>query len=1102
MLDVLVSHARLYFSCTGPTLDGVIVCPSCGKENPEEARFCLACGSPVAGAAEPPAPAGLSEERKLVTVLFVDVVGSTARAEQLDPEDVKSMLAPYHARAGAELERFGGRVEKFVGDAVLAIFGAPVAYEDDPERAVRAALAIKEGVADLNANDAWLDLHIRIGVHTCEALVMLEARPDQGEWTAAGDVMNTAARLQSSAPTDGILVGQETYNATRGVIEYRDHEAIEAKGKAEPVQVWEVVGVREGERYVATAAAPLVGRERELEQIWGVWELIEQERRPGFAAVVGGPGIGKSRLIAETAARLEERCDVFWGRCLSYGEGITYWPIVEILKQAARITHADDETATSAKLGELLSGLATEDRDELRTMAAAFANLIGVATTPEGTYLAEEIGQAELHWGIRRVLELVAARRPLVLVLEDLHWAEPTLIELIGTLLEGSEGSPMLLLCSARPEAPEAWPALFADGEHRRTVKLEALGAGESEALLAELLREKGLPPEVAARVLENAGGNPLFIEETVSMLSDAGALGDGDADAGSLPVPTSLQALIGSRLDQLAPSGKRVAQQASVIGTVFWPGAVGHLGANGALAPGLSELERRDLVRANRSSTVAGENEYAFKHVLIRDVAYGRVPKGERARLHARFATWTQGLPGGEDELVEIVAYHLEQACLFARAVARPPEPPPIADAVDALIRAAEKSERREGHREAEQFYSRALDVVEEPERELELRLKHSRSLTSLGELRRASEQLVRLADETLAAGRLDLRCAALIALANIDSKQGRASEGREHIVEAQSIATRIGDPVLEIRARYESAVLRAWFEGGDRETIEDLRSGLAIAEELDDLALSIEGHMRLGFLLFNLGKLGESEEHLERCARLARDMGSHRDEARVTFMLAVAKHYRGEPAEARRLSLQALDWLERTADNYFQVQNLRALALYALAADDLEEAEERLKAAVPLALESGGWLVLEIYRLLVETLVRQERVAEARELAEFAARNVPEEDVYARAALLLAEASVAVADGDRDAALSRYPQALLLLEEQRLLIDLAEGRMAFGRALSRFGRDEEAKTQFHRAHEILAPMGARALVAEIERELTGFASPATAAGQRPEAT
>ncbi len=496
----------------------MIVCPSCGKENPEEARFCLACGSPVAEAPAPPAPAGPSEERKLVTVLFVDVVGSTARAEQLDPEDVKSMLAPYHARAGAELERFGGRVEKFVGDAVLAIFGAPIAYEDDPERAVRAALAIKEGVADLNAQDAWLDLHIRIGVHTGEALVMLDARPDQGEWTAAGDVMNTAARLQSSAPTDGILVGQETYNATRGVIEYRDHEPIAAKGKADPVQVWEVVGVLEG-RNVAAAAAPLVGRERELEQIWGVWERIEQARRPGLAAVVGGPGIGKSRLIAETAARLEERCDVFWGRCLSYGEGITYWPIVEILKQAARITHDDDETATSAKLGELLSGLATEDRDELRTMAAALANLIGVATTPEGTYSAEEIGQAELHWGIRRVLELVAARRPLVLVLEDLHWAEPTLIELVAALLEGGEGSPMLLLCSARPEASETWPAFFADGENRSTVELEALGAGASEALLAELLREKGLPPEVAARVLENAGGNPLFIEETVSML-------------------------------------------------------------------------------------------------------------------------------------------------------------------------------------------------------------------------------------------------------------------------------------------------------------------------------------------------------------------------------------------------------------------------------------------------------------------------------------------------------------------------------------------------------------------------------------------------------
>jgi predicted ATPase len=813
--------------------------------------------------------------------------------------------------------------------------------------------------------------------------------------------------------------------------------------------------------------------------------------------VLGPPGIGKSRLVAEVATGLYERSGVLWGKCLSYGEGITYWPVVEILKQAAGITHDDDEPATSAKLGRLLAGLETADRDQLRTMAAALANLIGVPTTPEGTYSAAEIGQAELHWGIRRVVELLAASRPIVLVFEDLHWAEPTLLDLLETLVEGRTEAPYLLLCSARPEVREERPALFSDGETRRLVELDALTTGESAALLAELLQGAGLPARAGARVLENAGGNPLFLEETVRMLSDVGELGDTEAEA--LPVPTSLQALIGSRLDQVRPAGKRVAQQASVIGSVFWPGAVAHLGANGDLAAGLSELERRDLIRVNDPSTVAGEDEFAFKHVLIRDVAYGRVPKGERARLHARAADWTRALPGGDDELVEIVAYHLEQACLFARAVAHAPEAPPVEGAVEALVRAAEKAERREGYREALRFYARALGVVEAPEKELELLLSHSGALRSLGELRRAKEQLLVVADQALASGRIDLRCAALIALTNIDSKQGVASEARASIEEAQSIAQEIGDPWLEVRARYESADLRAWFEGEDHETIEDLRSGLAIAENLGDLSLRIEGHMRLGFLLFNLGALGESEEHLERCAQLSRDVGSHRDEARVTFLLGFAKFYRGAPDEARRLSLNALDWLDRTGDNYFQIQNLRALALYALASNDLDEAEGRLQAAIPLALESGGWLVLETYRLMVETLVRQGRLDEARELADFAAREVPEEDPYARAALLLAQASVAVAEGDRDAALNRYPEALLLLEEQRLLIDLAEGRLTFARALHRFGRHEEARVQFEAARQTLAPMGAHGLIAEMERELTRLALLPTAAEDQP---
>ncbi|MDQ2910215.1 MAG: AAA family ATPase [Actinomycetota bacterium] len=1071
----------------------MVVCQSCGKENPDEARFCLACGTPMAA----PEPAvGPAEERKLITVLFVDVVGSTARAEQLDPEDVRSMLAPYHARARAKLESFGGRVEKFVGDAVLALFGAPVAHEDDPERAVRAAFAIREAIAELNAKDAWLDLHIRVGVHTGEALVMLDARPDQGDWTAAGDVMNTAARLQSAAPTDGILVGELTYRATHEAIEYRDHEPIEAKGKAEPVPVWEAVGVRQRESAAPRAGAPLIGRTQELEQVWELWEQIEKARRPGLATLLGPPGIGKSRLLAELAGRLGERCDVHWGRCLSYGEGITYWPVVEILKHAAGITHDDDESAVSDKLGALLAGLGTSDRDQLRTMAAALANLIGVATTPEGTYSAAEIGQAELHWGIRRVLELLSARRPLVLVLEDLHWAEPTLLDLIEFLGESGAEAPFLLLCSARPEAREARPTLFVSDSSRRTVELEALSADESEALLAGLLREEGLPPGAAARLLENAGGNPLFLEETARMLSDAGELDEGEVE--KLPVPTSLQALIGSRLDQLPASSKRIAQQASVIGSVFWPGAVVHLGANGDLAPGLSDLERRDLIRANVSSSVAGEDEYVFKHVLIREVAYGRVPKGERARLHSRFAEWTQALPGGEDELVEIVAYHLEQACLIARTIARHEEPPPFDLAVAALARAAAKAERREGFREAERFYSRALELADAVEvgTRADLRYRRSLMLVGRGALGQARDELVEVLDAALSVGRLELRCAALLTLANLEWKQGHAREQRDLLAEAHSIAEAIGDRRLGIMTAFELANLRGWFEGEAGEAVEDLRDALARAEEFGDRALLTEAHLRLGTALINMGELAEAEERFTSALELAGEDGSHRDEARATTLLGFVKYYRGEPAVAEQLAAQALEWLERTGDTDLQIQNFRSLARYAIARGDFEQAERRLRAVLPLALELGGWLATDIYRYLAEAIVRQGRLDDANELVAFAARSVPKEDHYARASLLVAEAIVATEAGEPTAAATAFAEALRLMEAQELQLDLGEARIELARSLRSFGDVGAARTELERARVMFARMDARAVVAEIDRELEELAEGADAAG------
>jgi class 3 adenylate cyclase/tetratricopeptide (TPR) repeat protein len=1054
------------------------LCPSCGQDNPDIAKFCLACGSTLA------APEPTAEERKLITVLFCDIVGSTATAESLDPEDVRARLAPYYERARAELERFGGTVEKFIGDAVVALFGAPVAHEDDPERAVRAAFAVRNAVEGLNAEDAWLDLKIRVGLNTGEALVVLGARTTEGEGMASGDVMNTAARLQSAAPVNGIVVGELTFDATQGSIEYRELDPVSAKGKSEPLRVWEAVAPLDVARQ--PRAGSLVGREEELGALRSLWEEAGRRRTPAQALVVGAPGIGKSRLVEELGASLADEATVLWGRCLPYGEGITYWPVADILKAAAGILQSDDVETASVRLGSLLERLATDDPDELRTMATAAANLLGTATTPRGTYASVAIAQSELHWGIRRLLQLLAMERPLLLVVEDLHWAEPTLLELLRFIVAPELDASLLVIGTARPELEEQSGSSLGP-----VIRLAALPASAGEQLLVELFGDTVPDATTKAALLENAGGNPLFLEETVRMLTDSGL---ADEELEQLPVPTSLKSLIAARLDQLPTIQKQVGQHAAVVGRVFWPGAVAHLRDDqhtSSLLGDLEELERRDFIHAETASSVAGELEYAFKHILIRDVAYGQLPKGRRIGLHVRFADWVDALPSGVDEFIEIVAWHLEQACRLSGEVAHTPVPPPVDAAMRALGMAAEKAERREGIREARSFYTRALalDGSDHPSRVVELRLRRARAAAQLGELRQACEELEQVVNDAAGADRPDVLCLALVTLSNIAQRQGKANDARQRLEAAGPIAERLGDRRLQVLTRFSAAALAGDFAGDFSNAVVQLQEAVVVAEEMDDTPLRVEAHLRLGFLLSNMGRLVASEEELLRCIELAKRLGSRRDEARAAFQLGLVKYYRGDPQEAQRLNVQAQEWLERTGESYFQIQNFRALGLYALARGEPEEAERVLRQAVPLALEEGGWLVLELYRYLVEALIQQGRIDDARELVAFASRNIPEEDAYARATSLVAAALASTAAGDSNAATANFEEALRLLEDQQLPIELGEARLAFARALRSFGEETGARIELERARAIFKRVEAPGLVAEIDDELAKLA-------------
>ena len=698
------------------------------------------------------------------------------------------------------------------------------------------------------------------------------------------------------------------------------------------------------------------------------------------------------------------------------------------------------------------------------------------------------------------MLQLLASQEPTALILEDLHWAEPTLLDLIAYIIAPDDiESRLAIVCSTRPELAETSPGFLGTDGRRRTIELGTLDSEQAAALLTDLLGDPALAKtRFASSLITNAGGNPLFLEETVRMLRDRGLI-DAERwrseEMGELPVPTSVQGLISSRLDRLEGGDKHLAHNAAVVGAVFWAGAVAHLGADegGALPDlhaGLKTLERRDFVLHSEVSTVLGEDEYAFKHILMRDVAYGQVPKGRRAELHVRFSDWVTILPGSADEFVEIVAWHLEQACRLSREVARSPIEPPLLQAAGALANAARRAERREGLHEAERYYTRALDVLR----------------------RRASRRAARPPPPTR--GHHDDDRSAQGGVRGARGGRGGRLALRPHGRRVRGIApARRHRPAAGASGRGAPPARRgagAWrrtratpFSGArwrscsprssPTSRVSTTRPSRACAPASPPPRRSTTrrssprvtyGSRRYADQPRRVRRGAETE--LRRCLELARELGSHRVEAEATSWLGMITYYRGDPEEGERLCRQARQWFERTGDTYFQVQNLvHGLALFALADGRPDEAETWLREAVPVALQIGGWVVVEAYRYLVEALVAQERLDDARELVAFAARNLPEEDAYARSSLLMAEAIVATATGEAATASTAFAEALRLIEELDMPLELAEARMALGLSLRTFGDVTGARAELERARAMFVRIGATTRRDAIDREL-----------------
>jgi class 3 adenylate cyclase/tetratricopeptide (TPR) repeat protein len=895
----------------------VIVCPGCGVENAAGARFCSACGSPLEGAAAP-----AREERKVVTVLFADLVGFTARAEQLDPEDVRALLAPYHAHLRAELERFGGTVEKFIGDAVMALFGAPTAHEDDPERAVRAALEIRDWA---NEQD---DLQVRIAVNTGEALVALGARASEGEGMAAGDVVNTAARLQSAAPVNGVLVGQTTYRATNDAIDYREAEPVEAKGKSEPIRVWEALEARSRlGTDLPQARAPLVGRERELDLLRDALERARSQRALQLVTLVGVPGIGKSRLVYELFRLVEAEPDfTTWrqGRSLPYGEGVSFWALAEIVKAQAGILESDSEEDVERKLAAAVREAAA-DPQEAAWMAARLRSLVGLVGPGD-----DALPQSESFSAWRSYLEALADERPLVLVFEDLHWADDGLLDFVDQLVEWARSAPILVLCTARPELLERRPGWGGGKANATTISLPPLEDKETARLLSSLLETPVLEADTQAELLSRAAGNPLYAEQYARMLAERGTTAE---------LPETVQGIIAARLDVLSEAEKALLQDAAVVGKVFWVGSVCAIGGSerSAAKEALLRLERKELVQRARRSSVEGEGEYAFRHLLVRDVAYGQIPRAPRADKHRAAAEWVEAL-GRPDDHAEMLAAHYSRALEYASAAG-------LADAE--LTTRTRLALRDAGDRAfgllawaaALGFYKAALDLwpEDDPERpHVALRFGRSQfnvDATGVDVVDRAVDDIEALGDlEAAAAGAVatgrihwllgdpersreyyrralglvsdradsQSRVAALAELAGSEMYDGQFDACLKRIAEALPAAERLG--LGSQRARLLQIRGYARTGTGDEGGFEDFRQAIALARELHD---GEQLQSALNNLMARQVSLGRLDEALETLAAIERSQQREATVARQRWVAVVrtdTQFMRGDWDEARR--------------------------------------------------------------------------------------------------------------------------------------------------------------------------------------------------------
>ena len=1029
------------------------ICPNCGEENPARFRLCGFCGTPLVAELPP------QEVRKTVTVVFSDLKGSTTLGESLDSESLREVMSRYFDEMRAVLEHHGGTVEKYIGDAIMAVFGLPRIHEDDALRAVRAAHAMQQALAALNneLEQRWgVRLANRTGVNTGEVVA---GDPTTGQRLVTGDTVNVAARLEQAAPALEVLIGEPTYRLVREAVEVEAVEPLELKGKSERVPAYRLLSVAgDSEGMLRHREAPMVGRVSELALLLEAFELALQQRRCRTVTLVGDAGVGKSRLAGEFVDRTGGSALTIRGRCLPYGDGITFWPLVEAVRKAAGISERDRAESALGKLAELVG----PDEDEV---VARIASAVGLSDA--------QFALQELFWAVRRLFTLLAHRRPLAVVFEDLHWAEEVFLDLVAHLTETLEDAPVLLLCDARPSLLEQRPA-WSDAPNSAHVVLEPLTTRESELVIENLLGEAGLDEDVRARIVEAAEGNPLFVEQLLSMLIDERRVQFADgrwravSELPEVAIPPTIQALLAARLDALAREERAVVEPASVIGYVFPEQALRELVPDALredVPTHLDTLGRKQFVRPDPTER-SFEDAYRFQHVLIRDTTYDGLLKRARATLHEKFVRWADEFNGDRAmEYEEILGYHLEQAFRYLSDLG-PPDEHGLALGADGARRLASAGLRARSRGDiaaAANLLERACGLLPglEPKR-LELLPELGEVLIDLGRFDEARSVLEEGMEAARAIGDTRLGVDTLLIHLLLQLRAGASEQWSEEAVPQIDVAidvfTAAGDDLGLAKAyRVLGYVYGTACRYGDAaaacerglEHARLARSGLEERAAATSYALAA---------CWGPTPVGDA---IERCEAIREQVASNRlSSAWVLCLLACLRAMQGKFEQARELYRDGRSTIEELGGQGWHLAWTSVPASRVeMLADDYGAAEQELRRAVEL-LEGTGerYLLSSINALLARAVYAQDRLDEAEELTRRAEELAGSDDIYTQAEWRAVRAKVLARKHRFDEAATLAQDALQLMRTTDSPVMKIEALIDLGEVFAQMGDDKAA--------------------------------------------